>query len=92
MEVMARTELVELVMNLVEDERLIIVCCVVLDNLIGLKDIHHFDPVKVDHDFTTCPAWNILDFICLESGLSIPDRCKERDHHVKAWTSIAPPL
>lgn len=65
-------ELVQLVVDLVEDERLVVVGCVVLHDIIHCmwdQEVHHLDPVEVDHHATACPTRYILHLICLECGL-----------------------
>lgn len=69
---MLGTELIDLVVDLVVDPRLVIVDCVVLDSVPGqglVQSIDHFDLFEVDDHATLSAARHIADSICLHCHL-----------------------
>ena len=68
-------ELVQLVMHFIENQRLVIICSVILHdiiNSISFQDIHHLDAVEKDDHTPTRTTWNVLHFVCLQGGLDRP--------------------
>mmetsp|Transcript_138043 Transcript_138043/g.195365 ORF Transcript_138043/g.195365 Transcript_138043/m.195365 type:complete len:201 (-) Transcript_138043:57-659(-) len=73
LEAVTGAELVDLVVDLVEDPRLVVVWAVELDGVVrlcGIQAVHHFNLVEVDDAATAGTAWDLSHCVCLESDLN----------------------
>ena len=89
---MLRTELIDLVVNLVIDPGLVVVYSVVLDRVpskIGFEPIHYFNFFEMDYNTTLSSARNIADSIGLHRNLH-GVICRHKWHfRVPTWFSCA---
>jgi hypothetical protein len=79
-------------LNLIKNPSLIVVDRVVLDSFLRkmlLESVHNFDLLEHNVDSARSAAWNVINFVCLNSDLDIFDSCDERKHEVPPWLLIA---
>eukprot|EP00051_Salpingoeca_urceolata_P022379 m.362861 g.362861 ORF g.362861 m.362861 type:complete len:428 (-) comp19963_c0_seq5:2578-3861(-) len=82
-------KLVHLVVNLIKDQRLIIIDPVLLDNVVHVfasENVDHLDAFKVDDNTSRCATRHIDNLVRLHGDLDLADTREEREHHVKPWT------
>lgn len=73
---MLRTELVDLMMQLVSYPELLIVLRVVKHSLIYmglLQFVHHFHLIEVDQCSIRCPAWDVRHHIRLDADFHLDE-------------------
>ncbi len=69
---MLTAKLVYLVVNLIENPDFVVLSCVVFHCLLSqllFESVNYFDLLKVDGDTAGSAAWDVVDFVGLESDL-----------------------
>lgn len=84
---MAAAELIQLVVDLVEDERFVVVGGEVPHNVVHggrVEDVDYLDAVEVDHDAAGGSAGDVLHLVRLQGDLDGAEGGEEGHHHVEA--------
>lgn len=83
-------ELIDFVVKFVSDPELLVVFGVVQDSLIHIiffEFVHNFNFIEVDKCSVWCSAWNIRNYIGLDTDFHFDELFIERDSEMESWLS-----